>query len=760
VKYPSYTYPIDKLTTGSSLGNYHLFARFDAETNLKGLWSADDNQFYVGEWECSFDVDGIPAQGRFTEFFPESQSTTYSHEGVTVTKLAFLPFFLEQEANRHVDEMHSLVYLIRLLNESEARRHVRFRQMIYFPADRSPLFTKQPPLEQMDKQVKITSSASSCEIITENAEAEARVLVSGMPWKLCEGNDRSLMIEFEIDLEQGERKEVPFVLSISDKGIDQAHRNAGKSDSPGLLLEKSRGSYTSLLRRSMVLTPDDVINRGVAWAKVNTVRVQHRYPIGEAFTNDPPQDIVVVRDVAWYVFGSDYLTPEFSRNMLDVVNSFGVHEGGKLTEYIHANEIRPEKHDYKLNINDDTPLLVAALFHHGMTVGKDEFWEKYYPRMRTASEWIISQMKDGLVVCSAEGTNVWGICGWRNIIDNYTLSGAVTEVNAECYFALKCTSEIAKLLGRTSEKEYFESHAEILKSSVNKHLLSDVTGLYLLNRDIAGAPHHDITGDQIFPVFFGIADDGTKKNILKRLTHDDLWTSFGSRTVSPGEKNYDPDFGYQLMGGVWHNLTAWVSYCIRHDEPERLVEGMHNIYRLPEINNLKEYQNVVPGEFPERLHGETFASRGMSLSPWMPPTYLWLAIEGLVGVKPSTGAIEISPAIPVSWNWIAVKDLPWRGSHITALLFEGVLYCSEHVTSRYPLRVGELLDVRSDNQIIAAMSFRLSDGIVLFAVSAEKTQGNVEIRDHGRIFRRQVSLNRNEGILIRVSDTESVMEKV
>jgi len=287
-----------------------------------------------------------------------------------------------------------------------------------------------------------------------------------------------------------------------------------------------------------------------------------------------------------------------------------------------------------------------------------------------------------------------------------------------------------------------------------------VTGLYLLNRDIAGAPHHDITGDQIFPVFFGIADDGTKKNILKRLTHDDLWTSFGSRTVSPGEKNYDPDFGYQLMGGVWHNLTAWVSYCIRHDEPERLVEGMHNIYRLPEINNLKEYQNVVPGEFPERLHGETFASRGMSLSPWMPPTYLWLAIEGLVGVKPSTGAIEISPAIPVSWNWIAVKDLPWRGSHITALLFEGVLYCSEHVTSRYPLRVGELLDVRSDNQIIAAMSFRLSDGIVLFAVSAEKTQGNVEIRDHGRIIRRQVSLNRNEGILIRVSDTESVMEKV
>ena len=63
------------------------------------------------------------------------------------------------------------------------------------------------------------------------------------------------------------------------------------------LLRLSRDNYARMLSRSFIFTPAPVINRGLQWAKVNTLRVQHRYRDGLAFTNDPPQDIVVIRDL-------------------------------------------------------------------------------------------------------------------------------------------------------------------------------------------------------------------------------------------------------------------------------------------------------------------------------------------------------------------------------------------------------------------------------------------------------------------------------
>jgi len=752
MKYPSYTYPLEKLSLGSSLGNYFLFARFDAETNLKGLWCADDDQYYLGEWEWSFAIDGIPVHGRFTEFFPESQSTTYSHEGLSLTKQVFIPFFLEEPADRHVAEMHSLIYLIRMRNESTARKRIQLRHMLYFPADRSPLFTKQPPLEQMDKRVRIEKTDRSCEVLTEGFGEEARILSCGIPWKICEGNDSSLMLEFEMELERGEMKNVPFVMAISHEGIEKARSSMRKLEDPESLLATSVKNFRELLSRSRVITPEPVINRGIDWAKVNTVRVQHRYRIGEAFTNDPPQDIVVIRDVAWYVLGSDYVTPSFSQNLLTLVKRFACHEGGKLTEFLHANDSHPEKHDYNLNINDDTPLYIYALYHHASSARKDDVWKEFYPMMRSASDWIIAQMKDGLVWCTADGMNVWGICGWRNIIDKYTLSGAVTEVNAECAFSLECTAEVARRIGRVEDAGRYSSHAETLRTSINKDLISSTTGLFLLNRDVGGEPHHDVTGDLIFPVLFGEADSKMRRRVLDRLTREDMWTPFGSRTVSAKEKNYDPDLGYQLMGGVWPNLTAWTAFCLGRDDPDRLVEGMKNIYGLSEIANPREYGNVVPGEFPERLHGESFASRGMALSPWMPPTYLWLGIEGLLGVNPKPDEIEMSPRIPSSWKWIAVRDLLYRGAQVSAVLFDGVLYSSLPVKSIFPVRTGDVVDAQCENESIDIVCLKIGTELILFAVSGEKADEVVRIKYQRKVVEYHLTLDAGEGILVRIPE--------
>lgn len=758
MKYPQYTYPIDKLPTGCSLGNYFLFARFDRESNLKGLWCAEDNQFYIGEWNIDVEVDGVIAIPQSTEFLPESQSTIFRASDVIIEKKCFLPFYTDQEADLHADEMHACIYFLTITNLSSTEKSIVIRNTVVFPGVHSGLFTKQPLDDQVQKLVHIHQHDGYCEIKTSGNPNEARIIGSSHPWTLSSMDDRSLIMEYSFMIKGNAVDKISYTSAISPESSAKAFKNFQKCVHPRLLLEQSMNNYREVLERSFLFTPEPVINRGLQWAKINTVRVQHRYNIGEGFTNDPPQDIIVIRDLAWFVFGSDYLSPQFSRNILSLGERFAYHEGGKLTEYVHANETLPAQHDYHLNINDDTPLFVNALYHHALTCNDDLSSEKIYPLMQKACDWIISQIKNGLVQGYSDGTNVWGIFSWRNIIDNYNLSGAVTEINAECYYALKCTADIASHIGKQDDSGRYRNIAETLKREINTRLVSEKTGLYLLNIDNGGNRHHDITGDLIFPVLFDVADSEMQQRILQRLTDEEMWTPYGSRTVSKREQNYDPDFGYQLVGGVWHNLTAWIAYCIRKKNPEKLIEGMKNIFRLSEVDTPREYGNVVPGQFPERIHGESYISRGMAMSPWMPPTYLWLGIEGLLGVTPSADGCEINPAMPSSWQWIAVKNLFYKKEKITLFIYAGVLYTTSPVQSRYPQKVGTPVDTSSSQDDIFSIGLVIEKDLFLFVASDVATQGTVVIEILGSRIEKEIRLNASEARILKFSVPNIILQ--
>jgi hypothetical protein len=749
MRYPSYTYAVGDLFTGSSLGNLLSFARLDEQTNLRGLWGSSDNQHYIGDWDIEISTDKGLLEPRKTSFFPESQSTDLALDTVTARKLFFIPFAVHGSAAFTPGMMRAAIYLIELTNNGPAEAEFVIRHTITFPAVAGDRFTKQPLSDQINKRVAIVCKQSHSEITTVGAPREARVFWSREASASCRTNDRTLSMEFTCRLGPGTVSEIPFAVHFSPDGLNDALDTMRAVRDYNLLLEKSRDQYREVLGRTHIVTPDAMINRGLQWSKVNTVRVQHVYRIGEGFTNDPPQDIVVIRDLGWYVLGSDYLTPEFSAKLLDVCGTYAFHEGGKLTEYLHADEKLPSQYDYGLNINDDTPLYVYGVFHHAVTSADTEILPASFVRMKRACDWIISQTRDGLVWCHAEGTGVWGICGWRNIIDGYNLTGAVTEVNAECYHALSLTARVADSLGSPDDAKRYREAAERMKVAMNGSLTSERTGLYLLNLGNDGVRHHDVTGDLIFPVMFGIADDEKKGRILRRLTDGEFWTPYGTRTVSPKEENYDPDFGYQLVGGVWPNLTAWTAFCIRKEQPEKLVEGMHNSYRLCEVETPRDFVNVVPGEFPERMHGETFVSRGMTMSPWMPPTYLWLGVEGLLGVRPSLEGLEISPAMPKSWRWVAVRDLLYKGDRITAFVYDGILYSTADVSSDYPVQTGELLPTSVDNEDILTIGMQIGNDALMLVASEADAAGSVVLEYGNSRAGKHVRLRAGEALLLR-----------
>jgi hypothetical protein len=205
----------------------------------------------------------------------------------------------------------------------------------------------------------------------------------------------------------------------------------------------------------------------------------------------------------------------------------------------------------------------------------------------------------------------------------------------------------------------------------------------------------------------------------------------GVRTVPPGEWNFDPDADYQLRGGVWPNITAWVGYCLRSYRPAKVAEALRNIYRISDAEQPAQFGAVTPGEFPERLHGLNFKSRGMTLSPWTPPTYHWLGVEGLLSLASGPGPIELNPAIPPDWRWTFVRNLPVHGGMLNALLFDGKLYSTMRVQSRFPIIVGRELAVSSPMQEGSAFVLELEREVLVFVCGSPYSRTTIRFNQRG-----------------------------
>ena len=479
---------------------------------------------------------------------------------------------------------------------------------------------------------------------------------------LPECGDPIGILHFNHVLRPGEYAELAFHLSLSTRGRSSAERIYRSCPPAAKALERTREHYDEILDRAVVLTPDQEVNRGVLWAKANMLRTQTLAPTGWSFVNDPTRtNNSVARDTAWFAFGADYITPAFARESL-LWYATHLEKKGMVVEYY---DIRTGKTaDYGLNVNDNTPLLILALWHHYNTTGDLAFLKKVYPHALKAARYLLSQRnKQGLIWCTATGTSDWGIIGWRNVIKDYRLSGATTEVNSECYAALNTVAHMARVLKKHDVAAEFRAHAQNLKSAINQHLLDPLTKLYYLNIDLNGNPCTDVTSDLVFPVMFGVADDEIAANIISRLSVPEFWSDAGIRTVPRNDINYGPTHGYGLLGGVWAGVSFWYAFAAARFNPQFMAYALAMSFSHYSRDPLRN--NTVPGQFSEWLHGEALTNQGMMLSPWFPPRYLWAAIEGAAGLDLSGGSPSVNPRLAADWKWLGVRNLTLAGSELT-----------------------------------------------------------------------------------------------
>ena len=383
------------------------------------------------------------------------------------------------------------------------------------------------------------------------------------------------------------------------------------------------------------LAPESLIPYAHKWGQVCSWRVFHKYGTGDwGFTNDPPGNTIVTRDCAWYMFGADYFAPELSAKLLDTLKRHCIYPSGKVAEYVRLQPGNVTIDDSGLNINDATPLFLLGLAHHHRRMSERdqpyplEATQADFTRARLCADWILQQRNaNGLVWCDGKGTNVWGIGGWRNIIPAYRLAGELTELNALCVAALRAVAGLATSAGDFAAATRYANSAEALSEAMAQ-LVNPATGMFYLNRDENGA-NPQIAIDCAFPALFNAGPQEAQRKTLLRLMEPDFRCPHGVLTLSRNDKAFHPRYGWGLMGGSWYNATAWVAAALaRYDAPAawELAEQLASSL-FPQEG--RSHGVSVPGQFPEWYDPEREESAGMSLSPWMPATFVWLVEEGI-----------------------------------------------------------------------------------------------------------------------------------
>jgi hypothetical protein len=311
----------------------------------------------------------------------------------------------------------------------------------------------------------------------------------------------------------------------------------------------------------------------------------------------------------------------------------------------------------------------------------------------------------------------------------------VTEINALCAWALREAAALADAAGHAADAAGWRAAATDLEAAINSRL-GTADGLYLLNLHAGGA-NPTRTADLVFPVLGGVAAPERAERILDLLYSPAFYTPYGIHTVAADEAEYHPNFGHGLMGGLWPNLTAWVAYAGRARYPDRLAAMMSSLYALSEVADPAGGGHLVPGEFPEWFDGETLESRGMAMSPWMPPTYVWLGVEGLAGVTARPDGLTISPNLPPGWDWLALRNLPYRGGRLSCFVHGGRLHTTQPVESALPQTV-YAADV-SDDLIVSdgllAVALAGDSGVTVLVGATEATEGTVRYSSHAESVR-------------------------
>ncbi|HEY3273314.1 MAG TPA: amylo-alpha-1,6-glucosidase [Methanocella sp.] len=255
---------------------------------------------------------------------------------------------------------------------------------------------------------------------------------------------------------------------------------------------------------------------------------------------------------------------------------------------------------------DATPLFIILLSEYIRWTGDTGLLKQLEGNVDTALKWIDDYGdpdKRGFTSYAVKSESGIYNQGWKDSFDSISHSDgtlakkpiALAEVQGYVYMAKKRLAPLFRLLGREQDAARLESEAEALRGRFNRRFWMEDRKYFAQALDASGLCDV-ISSNPAQCLWTGIIDPKYAKHLVDRLFRDDMFTEWGIRTLSTGERRYNP-LGYH-NGTIWPHDNAIIAMGLKKygftNEMSILFTGMYEAVRTFENLRLPECFGGLP----------------------------------------------------------------------------------------------------------------------------------------------------------------------
>jgi glycogen debranching enzyme len=348
---------------------------------------------------------------------------------------------------------------------------------------------------------------------------------------------------------------------------------------------------------------------------------------------------------------------------------------------------------------DATPLFLWLLGLYVSITGDLKLAGDLWPNVERALEWIDKwgdRDHDGYVEYMRETPQGLSNQGWKDSFDSISHENgdlaeppiALCEVQGYVYAAFVEIAHVARRLGKSDLAAQLEHRAAALKSNFMRDFWIAEKETVALALDGKKQPCRVMSSNAGHCLATGIVDGDAGRAMAARLLQDDMFSGWGIRTLSEGERRYNP-MSYH-NGSVWPHDNAIVAMglarCRNHDGIIRVLNGLMDAavaFRagsLPELFcGFHREPHLGPVPYPVACHPQAWAAASVFLimqamlgirilgfdnrvtidTPIMPPWLDWLRIEN---IRVGQGAVSLTFQRMPQTNAAAVDVVDRRGN--------------------------------------------------------------------------------------------------
>lgn len=473
---------------------------------------------------------------------------------------------------------------------------------------------------------------------------------------------------------------IPIVLVGGEMPRDSVRAIYQRLLAPGAIEREWRRRQAhadSLLQQSLAIeTPDTLLNRAFAWAKVN---------LDESMVCNPDLGCGLVAGYGrsgaasdrpgfgWF-FGGDAAINSFAMSALGGPYRDLVRQGvfrfyakyqradGKITHEISQGAAKIDwfgAYPYAFYHGDTTPFWILALGEYFAQTADTALVRELWPNLRRAFEWSrkADSDGDGLMENTIAGAGALEVGDLQiGIVSDVYLSGVWVA-------ALQRFARIAEVLGEAAlAREAIQLRSRAL-ATLEQKLWLPALGQYAFALLEGGRINENLTAWPATAMSFDVFDRARGAHMAMKLASSDIMTDWGARPLAATSSLFDPL--HYNNGAVWPFVTGWVALAqYRYRNASAGYFALSTIARTTFDEARGRNPEVISGRAYKPLDSavpQQFFATSMIVTP---------LVRGLLGIEvdAQNGRLTLAPQLPPSWDQVTVRNISVGRALVDALI--------------------------------------------------------------------------------------------